>query len=81
MRNEEQMRRVAEYCGRAIDRLGSMHPLNDFYYGVQQGLSWALGDIDGAWEDMEAEVERDIDPEEFASEQFNQGKKTHATER
>lgn len=70
MRNEEEMRKVAEYCEKVITkRLQPMHPLQDFYHGIQRGLSWALGDIDEAWADMEAEIERDIHPDEFASEQ------------
>lgn len=70
MRSEEEMRKVANYCERTMaTRLRPFHPLIDFYHGVQRGLSWALGDIDEAWADMEAEIKRDIHPDEFASEE------------
>lgn len=70
MKSEDEMRKVAAYCEKVITtKLQSMHPLQDFYLGVQRGLSWALGDIDEAWTDMEAEIESDIHPYQFALEQ------------
>lgn len=74
-RTDEEIRKVAEYCERVVlYRLQPMDAWIDFYHGVQRGLSWALGDIDEAWADMMAEVERDIHPDDFFIEQFRKEK-------